>query len=86
MLFAIPFLTAQLVSAQVYEMGSGNSVNPSGISDNGIVSLNNASNNHYIWSTTQGFTLIGSITNDAAFAGTTKISGDGKKVSATVTN
>ena len=85
-LFAIPFLTAQLVSAQVYEMGSGNSVNPSGISDNGIVSLNNASNNHYIWSTTQGFTLIGSITNDAAFAGTTKISGDGKKVSATVTN
>lgn len=78
-------LSTGFAGAQVQQIAIGGYYYPYGVSDEGIVSVQ-FGNDVLLWSEADGLVNIGGTTNGNAFAGRPKISADGTKVAAAITN
>lgn len=78
-------LCGGLGSAQVYEMTSGETIYPAGISDNGTVVMSSSAGN-FMWTEADGFVILNTISNGFENAGNPSISNDGTKISGTFTH
>lgn len=81
---AMLFVGANLVDAQVYVIGGGETAYS--VSDDGkVVTLNTVDNNYY-WTQENGIQLLGELATDTSNSGHPLITSDGKKIAVMVMN
>jgi len=85
LVFGLPLLAVQFFNGQVYQVASGGLYYPGGISEGGVVALNEGPE-VFIWDQVNGLQAIGGISNGYDFGGSAVISADGTRVSAGITN
>ena len=82
--FLLAILFGGLSYGQLYVIAPEN-INAKDVSDNGVVTISSTAEN-FMWTEAGGLVTINTISNGYSNAGNPKVSNDGTKISATVTN